>query len=331
MRDFRERFLPLKAPEGPAGGATSTPAPSAPATPEPAGGGSSAVPASTPASPSDGDSGFTFPDNFGDDLDDAGVTPTPAPTPAPATPAATPAAPATPAAATPAPATPPAAPAATPAQPSAPAPTAAEPSQPSIPTPSAGDPLALAASLDQHRDAALAHLAQTRFALSEEELTELESNVATAVPKLLSRVFLESQTQMMRFVAQAIPQMFQQQQSVSRANNAAEKKFFDSHKELDINNPQHKQLVAQYAHAYRSVNPQAKLDDVIANVGVMVKAALGIASAAPAAAPTAPTLPAGAPAAVPFRPAVGTGAPAPTPVVASDNPWEGMQRDYEDE
>lgn len=258
--------------------------------------------------------------------DEVGTTPLPA-----ATPAATPAAPAAPAATTPAPATAPAPAAAAPASSPAPAPEAAATPQPgNVPTPSAGDPLALADSLEQHRDAALAHLADTRFKLSEEEITELETDAAKAVPKLLARAFLESQTQMMRFVAQAIPQMFQQQTRVQSANRSAEEKFFAAHKELDINNPQHKQTVAQYAIAFRQANPQASLDDVIKNVGVMAKTILGVTAApASAAAPSPPGLPANAPAPVPFRPAVGSGAPA-NPIPASDNPWAGMSQDYEE-
>lgn len=314
-----EKYLPLRAPDGPAAGGTDTSTPSS--APAPAGGGGGGSPAPSSPEPASvapepaGDTGFQFPD-FDSDLDN----PDPVIPAAPATPEAAPATPA------PAPAPAPEV-AATPS----PAPATPTPQPENVPAPSAGDPLALAQSIEQHRDAAIEHLAKTRFALSEAELAELETDVTAAVPKLLSRVFLEAQVNSMKFLAQAIPQMFQQQTRVSKANGDAEKKFFESHKELDINNPQHKQLVAQYAIAFRQVNPQATLDEVIKQVGVMAKTALGVAAAPAATTPTAPALPPGAPAAMPFRPAVGSGAPPATPVPVDNNPWSGMAGNFDDE
>lgn len=322
MKNFQERFLPLRAPDGPAAGTPATPAP---ASSEPAAAGASAVPAAAaPAEPAstshDAGHDFNFPSDFSmqDETDETPIVPAESA-------AAIPAAPAAPAI------VPPAAPVAEPVAQPAPAPAAAEPSQPANPTPTAGDPNALAASLDQHRDAAIAHLAQTRFQLNDEEIAELETNAATAVPKLLARAFFESQTQMMRFVAQSIPQMLQQHQQVTSASSAAENKFFESHKELDAKNPQHKQLVAQYATAFRQANPTAKLDDAIKHVGVMVKAMLGIAPGAQMPTVAQPAaLPAGAPAPVPFRPAVGA-SPSATPVPVTDNPWAGMAGNFDEE
>lgn len=191
---------------------------------------------------------------------------------------------------------------------------------------SAADPWRIAEAIEANRDVALAHLAQTKFALSEQDIKDLDTDVVTAVPKLLARVFLESQVSMQKFLAQAVPGMVQKYNRVSSANDGAEKKFFDSHKALDINNPQHRSTTVRIATMYRQANPGIPLDQLIAEVGPMVMASLRMAPGTQAPQARAPS---GARSAPGFVPAVnGGGGLSPTP--EPSNPWEGLGRNYDE-
>lgn len=321
------------------GGSASPPAPSpsggdsggsvAPA--EPAGGGAtppvppSPAPASTPsATPAPAPGGTPAPapapepnmwDNLGstDDLDFLAIPPTPAP-PTPTPPQPTPPAPTPPV---------PPQPGATPSPQPTPGPTPQEPQPPAAAQLSASDPAGIADAIEANRDAVLAHLAQTKFAFSEDDIKDLETDVVATMPKLLARVFMEAQMSMQKFLAQSVPGMVKQYQTVSTANNAAEQKFFATHKALDINNAQHRQTVVRLATLYRQANPTMPLEQLIQEVGPVAMAALQVN--APAASQMTPPR-GGMP---PFRPAVNGGggsSPVPEPV----NEWAGMGANYDD-
>lgn len=233
----------------------------------------------------------------------------------------------------------------TPPQPQQPAPVAPAPQAPVAPSPaaqpqppaegearplSAAEPWRIAEGIEANREAITTHLAQTKFALSEEDIRDLDTDVNVAVPKLLARVFLESQVSMQKFLAQAVPGMIKQYNTVTSANQGAEEKFFKAHAALDRNNPQHRQTAVRIASLYRQANPGIPLDQLIQEVGPMVMASLRIN--APPAAP-AGVLPA-APAALaprggtPFRPAVNGGGGAP---IAAEPPseWAGLGQNYD--
>lgn len=191
---------------------------------------------------------------------------------------------------------------------------------------SAAEPWRIAEGIEANRDAIVAHLAQAKFALSEADIKELDTDVVAAVPKLLARVFVESQVSMQKFLAQAVPGMMKQYNTVSSANDRAEKDFFDTHKALDINNPAHRAAAVRIATVYRQANPGIPLKQLIAEVGPMVMATLQI-NAATAAQPVVgtPVVPRGNGA---FRPAIpGGGGHSPAP--APEGEWAGLGRDYD--
>jgi len=312
------------------GGVGSTPSPSGgdsgssvAATPAADGGGSDAgtaspLPASAPAA-----SPATTPTDMGwgalgstDDLDHIEIPPEPK---APVVPAEVPPVqPVVPPSAVPAPepATPPQA--ATEAQP---------PTQDGDNRPlTASDPWRIATGLEAHRAEVIAHLAGTKFALSEDEVKALDADPASAVPQLLSRVFLESQVSMQKFLAQAVPGMIKQYNTVTTANEGAEKKFFDSHKALDIKNPQHRATAVRIATLYRQANPGIPLDQLIAEVGPMVMASLRLnASATPTNGGKQPVIPRGG---TGFRPAVNGGGGAPIATEPASE-WGGLGQQFD--
>lgn len=240
-------------------------------------------------------------------------------------------------AAPPAPVAPkPAAPAAAaPAAPAAPAPAQPAPAGEAPPVQlSPSDPLGIATALEANRDASLAHLAQTRFALSQEDIAELEDNAAAFVPKMMARVLHESQVSMMKFLAQSVPGMMKQFSTVQTANNQAEDQFFAAHQALGLDkaNAEHRKTAFRIASIYRKSNPDMPMEQLIADVGPMVAMSLKmplVPGAAPV--PGSPTrTPQPAPAAKPtgFRPAVNGGGGA-SPATEAANEWAGMGEEYD--
>lgn len=306
--------VPSSSPAGgdaPAASPGSSPAPDTVATP-------AASPA-TPAQPTDpwGNLGSA------DDLDHVELAPIPPVIPPVVEPTAAPPPGAT-APASPAAQTQPAAPQQDPAQ--TPQAQAATPPQPNL---SPSDPAGIASAMEANRNEIIAHLATTKFALSPEDIQEIETDVVTALPKFMSRVFLESQMAAQRFLAQSVPGMVQNYNKVSQANNDAESKFFEAHKALGLSkdNPQHRAAATRIASIYRQANPGIALDQLIQEVGPMVAAAVKASGqpVAPAATPT-PQQPRGG---TPFRPAVNggggvTGQPAPIA------PWEGLGMNFDE-
>src|SRR5258705_13494340 len=103
---------------------------------------------------------------------------------------------------------------------------------------------------------------------------------------------------MEKFLHKGVPGMVRHYQTVTTANSDAERKFFDTHKALDINNQQHRQTAVRLATLYRQANPNMPLEQLIQEVGPVVMAAVKVN--APAASQTTPQR-GGRP---PFRPAV---------------------------
>lgn len=304
--------VPSPAPAGESGG--STPAPS----PAPDPGGTPTPPATPEAAPDPWAALGSF-----DDLDavtPAVVPPKPVPEVPPVVPAA---------AAIPPPTAPPVPPVVPPAQ--APAPTTQPPAGEAPPQAlSPSDPVAIATAIEQNREAVIAHLSQTKFALSDEDVQELETDVVKAVPKIMSRVFIEAQMSMQKFLAQAMPGMMKSYSTVTKANDDAEKTFFDTHKDLDIKNAQHRSTAIRIATVYRKANPTIPLDQLIQEVGPMVRMALQMAPpAAPSAPSAAPAIPGQPKGGTPFRPAVnGGGGSSSAPAEVSE--WAGMGGTYDE-
>lgn len=328
MYAFKWAHLNTRSVFGPDDGAGGS---EAPASSSGDGGGGGSAPAATPSAPPSGapstpsDAGTASGFDWGalgsnDDLDFHEKVTIPAEPPAPPSPQEKP---------PPQPTPPPQQP--EPPKPQEPPPTTATQTQPSDSAPpalSASDPWRIAEGLEANRDAVIAHLASSKFALSEAEVQELDTDVMTAVPKLLSRVFLESQMSMQKFLAQAVPGMVKQFNTVTSANTKAEDAFFAAHKALDVNNPQHRATAVRIATVYRQANPNIPLNQLIAEVGPMVMAALRV-NAPPVQTPSgisAPALPKNTGG---FRPAVNGGggvSPQPSP----GNPWEGLGRSFDE-
>jgi hypothetical protein len=137
---------------------------------------------------------------------------------------------------------------------------------------------------------------------------------------------------MMKFLAQAVPGMVKQLQTVTTANTEAEDQFFEANKQLGLNKADktHRQAAFSLAKIYRQANPDMPMEQLITDVGLMVAAKLKLpmvqqGQGAPAI-PGSPQPVAARPTG--FRPAVnGGGGASPNP--EPTNEWAGIGENYE--
>lgn len=335
------------APSAPSGGGSA--APSAPVSPSPgpapsaapaaSPSGSPAAPSGAPATPASVDATpgtpAGAPANLGDDMfagleggfedDFEGLSADPLVAPATVTPTVAPA-PAAPAQA--APVDPNAPPAVAGAQP--------PPGQPQAqPIPSAGEPGRLAESMRANEGAIIEQLASRTFALSEADNQALETNAAAFIPQVMARVYFASQVNMLKQMERIIPALTGRLNKVNSANKANEDKFYQ--RWPDIKPDQHGETILRLARAYRQMNPNVGLDQLIEELGPIALMTLKIQ---PGAAPNGqgthvpvqggPARRVGTPPPSPFRPAAAGGGGIPTGQPAAD-PWGGLAGNYTEE
>lgn len=113
-------------------------------------------------------------------------------------------------------------------------------------------------------------LAQHHYALTPEMIEEYEENPAALIPKLMSRVYMDSISAAFNQFTNYLPRMVGMVLEQRESMNAAEKAFFDKWPDL-LN---HRDAVLRLGQSYRGANPQASMDDFINEVGAQTMVAL---------------------------------------------------------
>lgn len=283
----------FQAPDAPSGGSAST-SPSGGGGDQPSAGSSSSASSTPSASPSpapasspsestptpssgSGDSGPSADSGIDFDVFFGGVEPPESAPPATPQPAPVESQPAPAPAAQPAPAQP--APAAAP-QPGAPSPSGGPPE--SAPAPlDPTDPVSLLRGLRENETPMIEHIAKNMFAITPQEMEELETNVGEAIPKLLGKVFVKAQAAMLHQLQNVVPAMMQRQTQVMQRNAANQAKFYARWPQLKAD--QHGEIVQRLAVQYRQQNPTATFDQMVEQLGPYVMMAAGIQPGAPTA------------------------------------------------
>lgn len=275
--------------------------------------------------------GVAGPDEFGALLiEDAGDVDVEVEVQKPNTPAAAPASKETPPATvppvTPAPA--PVAPAAAPPAPAAPAPAvpAATPEAPAaVPAAPAAAPEVKPLTMEdiqknyrESRANAEQLLATAHYAITPELAEELDTNMASAIPKLMAKVYMDSTTAAVSHMVTHLPQMIHAVIEGQKNAGEAETEFFKVWPQLQ----EQKDAVIKFGQAYRQMFPNASRSEFIQNVGAQVVVALKLPVGGT---PTAQQQQA-APSVAPFVPAGagGVGAGMPAPGSANLNPFAAL-------
>jgi hypothetical protein len=196
------------------------------------------------------------------------------------------------------------------------------------------DPGQLASHLASNEAQALQYVADNVFKLTPEEVEALETNVVETVPKLLAKVFVKSQQNVLAQLASMVPVMIQRQTVAIQKNAEGADKFYQRWPMID--RAQHHDLVMRYGAVYRQMHPDAELPQMIEDLGPMVMMAARIAPSVPAQSPTGqPANPAAqraangrSPPPSPFVPAGSVG-PAASATAPELSPWEAMFRHEE--
>lgn len=113
-------------------------------------------------------------------------------------------------------------------------------------------------------------LATHHYALSQEQIDEYEENPAALIPKLMSRVYMDSISAAFNQVTNYLPRMVGMVIDQRDSMNKAEKAFFDKWPDL-LND---RDTVLRLGMAYRQANPEASMDDFINEVGAQTMVAL---------------------------------------------------------
>lgn len=190
------------------------------------------------------------------------------------------------------------------------------------------DPAILSQHLAQNEVQATEMVAQHLFQLSPEEREALDQDVIATIPKLLAKVFVKSQQNVLQQMGRIIPMMMQRHLDATRRNTSNEDKFYG--RWPDIDRSVHGPMVLKYAAVYRQMHPTASLEQMVEDLGPMIMMSQKIVPGSAAAARGQPArqAPPGAngrsPQPSPFVPA-GGGTTAAARSVEME-PWEAMFR-----
>ena len=214
------------------------------------------------------------------------------------------------------------------------APETATPQPQAAPVVDRYDPGMLAGHLASNEAQALEYVANNVFKLTPEEVEALETNVVDTIPKLLAKVFVKSQQNVLSQLATMVPVMIQRQTVAIQKNAENADKFYA--RWPMIKKAEHGELVMKYGAVYRQMHPGANLEQMIEDLGPMILMAARIAppiqAQAPAGQPANPAAQRAAngrsPPPSPFVPAGSVG-PAASATAPEMSPWEAMFRNEE--
>lgn len=153
-------------------------------------------------------------------------------------------------------------------------PTAAQPEPDSPATPAS-----LYSQLEQNREVLIDALAEQRFKLSPEQIKEIEEgDVATVLPKLLSRIYLDATQSALHMIQQTVPDMVMGVYEARVQNQERKAEFYKEFPDLE----RHEKEVVRLAETLRNNHPQMPGPEFRALLGRTARAYLNLSAPAPA-------------------------------------------------
>lgn len=164
-----------------------------------------------------------------------------------------------------------------------------------------------------------------RYSLSEDEALQLMTDPAKVFPKLQARLFNDMWEHMTKLIRDNLPEAIQYNVREMESRNEKVDTFFEAWPKL--NRKEHGDTISQVAKVYTQVNPKATEEQLIRHVGLQAMLLHGITPDVPSdqsanSAVTATVVP-------PRQPAAVNGGSRPQ--ISSDNIWESMSEDMEDD
>lgn len=139
-----------------------------------------------------------------------------------------------------------------------------------VPASTPGDGAAALAEYRRNAEEKLTAL----FALDDAGVDELTTDPAKAVPKLMAKTLFETVQATMQAVHHFLPSLIEQIDARRTADREAESAFYKAWPKLD--RKVHGTYIQQAANIHRQMNPKAKLEDIIRDVGAQTMVAFKI-------------------------------------------------------
>ena len=193
-----------------------------------------------------------------------------------------------------------------------------KPPEPVVPTIT---PEEAAAQRAKQRDELVNQLTNDAYAMTEDEARDFNEDPAKALPQLAAKLHAEVLEQTVQGIMSFIPGVVQSVIANTSTQSKNESAFFDAWPQLKG----HEGAVGQIAQVYRQMNPDKPMAEMIKEVGAHAMISLKLPLEGRADAPAAEIPPA------PPPPAPPGGGPAPTPTRKSDNPFDTLVDEFEEE
>lgn len=206
------------------------------------------------------------------------------------------------------------------------------PTQPSPPL-TAADLVQLADGMEANEGVLVTEMAKT-YAFSQEELEALgvDPSAAPALQAMMAKVQVRTTRNLMRFMNESLPLIYQRLSARDRAVNENRELFFSRNPDIPR---EHTAQILQWAAIYRQMNPTMTRDDMIRDIGEMAMRRFNIQPRAAAAPPTANgshgqprVAPQGAKPVAVFQPASPGAGGAPQPPEDPGANWQWLSPDF---
>lgn len=184
-----------------------------------------------------------------------------------------------------------------------------------------GAPANFIETLNANREQFRASLAE-QFKLDEATITELETDAAAAIPKVMADLYLRVMAGVYNILDRGLPNMIDSHSSRVAGRKEVETKFYGKFPELQ--KPEYSNAILGAVKQVKQMFPQDSQDQVMDRVGRMVMAAYGIAQSAPAQR----SAPSRARKAAPFTPAVGSPGPVREQGAPPVDTWTDMSQAF---
>lgn len=166
-------------------------------------------------------------------------------------------------------------------------------------------------------------LATHHYALTQEQIDEMDLDPAKFIPKVMSRVYLDAVTAALTQVTQHLPRLVAQINAQSVNSDKSEESFYSRWPKLKDHAP----TVLRMGATYRQLNPAASVEEFINEVGAQAMVALRISPeemGVQTQKPNGKTV-------TPFRPAASTPAGGAQTPAAPPNVFAQLAQEFDDE
>jgi len=167
-----------------------------------------------------------------------------------------------------------------------------------------------------------------RYTLTQEQKDLMLTEPDKVIPQLAGRMIVDTFDMVVQTVFQQLPGIIHSMTQQQKASSSAEEAFFKRWPALQ--KPEHAAPVMRLAQAYRRLNPQMPLEQLIEEVGAAAHVALKVPYDQQPAQPSAP-VPVAPNNVLPFTPAAPGGTPGHAAPLGPRNFWDELSQETQED